>query len=792
MRIKKGLARVKPQKFKTRLLLQISSCLLAGIILTLLIVALSINNLKENASEEAGKGLLEAKQKYLQDYMAVTAERVNGIMNNIEREVTIMAAFAQYLEDNKEQLSPLFDSLAQVSLLNPNLQYDAAKGWYQTPPGSTSVVSIMPYLLDQNNQIKPEVKAAVRQSALLDLLFPIMQKYGSENIRLNYFGPPELAYVRSVPWSDYAGGYARNNPQNYAKTNIWNYLPPSILQSWQSWASHPDLRQKLTSEVTFSRPYIDSAGRGLLMTVFHPIWDKERKKVSGSVSLNLSLNQIVGLVENLDMSNSGFGFLSQADGNVLALNSAKEPILGVTSKVETLGGFQGLSRYIQFSTQPDFANLDLPTDNKLSSLELQSQGKVQLVLLQNLTPINFLGNPTKPIATEAWTLGFVVPRDEILAPLIATRKSISDNSQRVLILTLVATLLTSLAVIALIYWLAGRMTLALSKLNNGAKELEASHYDVQLEVNTNDEFGQLGLAFNAMAHKIREHTHNLEELVSRRTVELKAANQQINYLNERLKADNVRMSAELDVTRQLQQLILPKEHELKSIVGLEIAGFMEPADEVGGDYYDVIEQDGQVKIGIGDVTGHGLESGVVMLMVQTAVRALLLDNQGDLKHHLNQINRTIYDNVQRMSSEKNMSLSLLEYQDGNLIMSGQHEQLILVRQNGQLELIDTLELGFPIGLEPDIMAFIGEYELRLLPGDAVVLYTDGIPEAENSSGLHYGLERFCQIVTQAHTESASNIIQAVIADLKNFIGGQKVFDDITLVVLKQKELVALG
>ncbi|HBB31884.1 MAG TPA: serine/threonine protein phosphatase, partial [Cyanobacteria bacterium UBA9273] len=75
----------------------------------------------------------------------------------------------------------------------------------------------------------------------------------------------------------------------------------------------------------------------------------------------------------------------------------------------------------------------------------------------------------------------------------------------------------------------------------------------------------------------------------------------------------------------------------------EIAGFMEPASEVGGDYYDVLYHNGTVKIGIGDVTGHGLESGVLMLMVQTAVRTLLEVNETDSKKFLDVLNRTIYN-----------------------------------------------------------------------------------------------------------------------------------------------------
>ncbi|EDN71889.1 two component system response regulator [Beggiatoa sp. SS] len=96
------------------------------------------------------------------------------------------------------------------------------------------------------------------------------------------------------------------------------------------------------------------------------------------------------------------------------------------------------------------------------------------------------------------------------------------------------------------------------------------------------------------------------------------------HLNlSRLKTENIRLNAELDVARRLQQMLLPKEHELTQVAGLEIAGFMEPAEKVGGDYYDVLVSHGRIQLAIGDATGHGLESGILAIMVQTAVRTLL-------------------------------------------------------------------------------------------------------------------------------------------------------------------------
>lgn len=254
----------------------------------------------------------------------------------------------------------------------------------------------------------------------------------------------------------------------------------------------------------------------------------------------------------------------------------------------------------------------------------------------------------------------------------------------------------------------------------------------------------------------------------------------------RLRAENLRLNAELEVTRRLQTMILPKDSELNNIENLDIAGYMEPAEAVGGDYYDVIAHPGGVKIAIGDVTGHGLESGVVMLMAQTAVRTLIEDNQTDYQKFLNVLNKTIYNNIQRMNCEKSMTLSLLDYQQGNLVLSGQHEEIIVVRNNGELERIDTIDLGFPIGLDSDISDFVNSCQVQLQSGDIVVLYTDGITEAENIDGELYGIERLCEIITRNSQKSAREIRYAVITDLETYIGNQQVYDDITLVVIKQK------
>jgi serine phosphatase RsbU (regulator of sigma subunit) len=133
-----------------------------------------------------------------------------------------------------------------------------------------------------------------------------------------------------------------------------------------------------------------------------------------------------------------------------------------------------------------------------------------------------------------------------------------------------------------------------------------------------------------------------------------------------------------------------------------------------------------------------------------------------------------------------MSLAILDYAGGVLKLSGQHEEMIRVRADGKFECIDTRDLGFPIGLVEEIGDFIASEEMQLNPGAVVVLYTDGIPEAFDINKAQYGLNRLWQVVVENRHRPAREIREAVIKDVRQYIGAMKVFDDITLVASEQK------
>ncbi|WP_413206529.1 SpoIIE family protein phosphatase [Rhodospirillum sp. A1_3_36] len=348
----------------------------------------------------------------------------------------------------------------------------------------------------------------------------------------------------------------------------------------------------------------------------------------------------------------------------------------------------------------------------------------------------------------------------------------------------------------------------LLSLNAIMQDMANGNWDREVEGrDAGDEIGAMARTldvFKRNAVRMRELEGEKREILARETAEaqralteLDKAHSEIRALNSRLSTENLRLGAELDVSRRIQHMLLPRPEELDRIKTLDIATFMETADEVGGDYFDILEHNGGVRIAIGDVTGHGLESGVVMLLTQSAVRTLNVlgaeGEEGPMPALLDTLNRSLFGNIERMESGKNLTFALIDHRPradgrpgGVMRFTGQHETLIIVRSDGGLEEVDTLMLGMPLGLVDDLAQYLAEDTLDLSPGDMVILYTDGITEAVNDRDQLYSLERLKQLCQIHHRKAASDVKDAIIADVRAHIGACKVLDDLTLIVLKQR------
>jgi len=519
---------------------------------------------------------------------------------------------------------------------------------------------------------------------------------------------------------------------------------------------------------TWSAIDTSALGDRLDLSAVYPFYDSTGA-LQGVFLTDISLGQISEFLHSFTVGKSGKIFIMERSGLLVASSTIGKPFtVAASGKSERIHAERISDNLIQKTTQYLFQQLgNLNKIDTPQQMEFLIDGQKQFL---QVAPFR------DELDILDWLVIVVVPESDFTAEIDA-------NNQTTFLLCIITLIVAIIVGIFTAAWIAK----PLLKLSQASTEIAAGNLDQHVPSSSIIEIGQLANSFNSMAGQLQEAFETLEDKVKERTADLATANESIIALNERLKGENLRMGAELDVARQIQMMILPKPEELENIEGLDIAGYMEPADEVGGDYYDVLYTEGLVTLGIGDVTGHGLESGILMLMTQTAVRTLQEIGESDPVIFLDTLNRTLYKNVQRMNSEKSLTLAIVNYAKGKISISGQHEETIIVRKGGQIERIDTMDLGFPIGLDGDITEFISHAIFDLAIGDGIVLYTDGIPEAKDINKVQYQVERLCEVMSENWHKSASEIKDDIITDLRRHIGTQKIFDDITLLVLKRQE-----
>lgn len=576
----------------------------------------------------------------------------------------------------------------------------------------------------------------------------------------------------------------------------------------------------------WSRSYMDPYSMQPMVTC--TVSTYVEKKFTGTVTVDVKLEGLHAMVNNLQSLTGGYVFIVDRNNKFITF---PEPKLVRTTNI---GSKEFITVHEFVERRPEFANIatDLTAFNQeildiakqvgydtkiATAIAAQSHqieaDEANLIAAMLTTDGHVHGHQTYLHATHTFdndyrlqrpvtTFYFHVPNTFWKLIIVKPTQEIGMVANQVTSwLILYLSLMILLVLVGAYFLLQSRLiwpllqtTDAMAKADDLVAEKAFNRLpSCQATYRGHDEIGVLARIFNKLSaqvvsqHQALKAVNNaLEDKVKERTAQLEHANEEISALNSRLKAENLRMGTELEVAKHLQQMVLPRPEEFKQIPDLDIAGFMQPADEVGGDYYDILHHEGRIKIGIGDVTGHGLESGVLMLMVQTAVRTLLANNVTEPQTFLRILNKVIYANVKRMDCDKNLTLSLLDYDRGRLMISGQHEEILVIRQNGEIERLDTINLGFMLGLQEDITRWVNQHEIQLHPGEGIVLYTDGITEAMDYDGECFGVERLCEAVRVHWQASAHDIQNAVINTLRAHIGTNKPLDDITLVVIKQK------
>lgn len=311
--------------------------------------------------------------------------------------------------------------------------------------------------------------------------------------------------------------------------------------------------------------------------------------------------------------------------------------------------------------------------------------------------------------------------------------------------------------------LSRRMTQNLSDLTRGAERLAAGRLDTQVPVRSSDELGQLAQAFNRMAKEL-------------------SANQERLVVQERLRK-------ELELCRRIQAELLPKKalhYPFAEVEGLSI-----PAHELGGDFFNYFGlPGGEVALLMGDVSGKGVPAALLMANLQATLRARL-PLETDLAAFADRLDHEVEASTPT-EVYLTLFLSVLDPERHELrYVNAGHESPFLLRRDGRVERLDPT--GRPIGLFPG--GGYTERRVAIGPGDRLFLYTDGLVDAENEAGAHFGagrLETLLEQMTAADGAGPQALLERVERAYAEHRGKMDAADDATLLVLRVGEWTAAG
>lgn len=256
-------------------------------------------------------------------------------------------------------------------------------------------------------------------------------------------------------------------------------------------------------------------------------------------------------------------------------------------------------------------------------------------------------------------------------------------------------------------------------------------------------------------------------------------------ISERKKAelvllDNTRIKRELEIAQEIQQSLLPEEPP--RLAGVKIACSCVPAANVGGDYYDFFALDHfRLDAVIADVAGHSFGSALLMTEVRSVLHAKVnIENSpGRLLFKLNEI---LLKDLSRAELQLSMFYASLDLEQKVLSYANAgHTRPLLFRASDKTfeELdADGLLMGIRSGVNFE------ERQVVVAVGDILLLHTDGISDADDSSGDFFGVERLCQVVRDQSSNDPDKILNEVFLKLAEFTGGKQLVDDVTIAIIK--------
>jgi serine phosphatase RsbU (regulator of sigma subunit) len=269
-----------------------------------------------------------------------------------------------------------------------------------------------------------------------------------------------------------------------------------------------------------------------------------------------------------------------------------------------------------------------------------------------------------------------------------------------------------------------------------------------------------------------------------RTLQAARERERLMALHQEVEVARAKLESEMLLAARIQQDLFPA--ELPRTDGYELAARNRPARRCGGDYYDALsltgaDGDDRLLLCVADVAGKGLPASLVMSNMQATLRALLggFRSLPALASHASDL---LYNST---SPEKYVTAALAELSPATgavRFVGAGHLDNVIVRLDGSVERLSST--GAPLGLLPAGLPY-GQTDQALHPGDVLVLFSDGVTDAQDGTDGEFGEARLLDVMASAAGQSAENVIDRIFAAIDAFAGGAPQFDDMTILVARR-------
>ncbi len=249
-------------------------------------------------------------------------------------------------------------------------------------------------------------------------------------------------------------------------------------------------------------------------------------------------------------------------------------------------------------------------------------------------------------------------------------------------------------------------------------------------------------------------------------------------------SDRIVMKRDLEIAREIQRWLVPEKPPL--VPGYEATFVTRSANTVGGDYYDVLPigapESARYLLAIADVAGKSMPAALLMATFQASLHTLTATCES-LLDLVNGVNRYACAHSLGGLRFTTAVIGMLDAPAGELVYTNAgHNQPILLRANGAIERLE--QGGVPLGIMANAHYECGR--LQLSSGDTLVIFTDGVVEAVNERQEEYGEGRLMAVVTRSRGLSAQKLLDALMLDLRRFVGQARQHDDITAMVVRRQ------